>query len=87
LGNGLDRQEIGVPFPTEAIYFSILHSAQKESGVTDPSKTQVPEILSPRVKQLERETNQSHSSSVELKNECSYTSTSPYAFMAWWLIN
>jgi hypothetical protein len=45
----------------------------------------VPGIF-PEIKQLKREADHSPPSSVELKNAWSYTSTSPYVFMAWYLV-
>jgi hypothetical protein len=88
MGYGLDGQEIGVRFPTGARHFSILHSAQNESVVTHPPKKWVPETLPPRAQRLEREADQSHSSSAEIKNECNYTSL-PHtsSWNEWWLIN
>jgi hypothetical protein len=55
-------------------------------GTTQPSLQWIPGAISPGVKQPGREANNSPRSSVEIKNTLSYTSTSPYAFMAWYLI-
>jgi hypothetical protein len=46
-----------------------------------------PEALYPGLKRRGREADHSPPSSAEVKNEWGYTITSPYVFMAWYLIN
>jgi hypothetical protein len=55
-------------------------------GVTQPPIEWIPGILPPAVKRPGLEADNSPPSSVEIKNTWSYTSTPPYVFMAWCLI-
>jgi hypothetical protein len=55
-------------------------------GPTQPSIQWVAGDISPGVKRPGREADHSSLSSAKVKNAWSYTSTSPYAFMAWCLV-
>jgi hypothetical protein len=54
-------------------------------GPTQPYIQWVPGTLSPGVKRPGREDDHLPPSSAEVKNTCSYTSTCPCVFMAWYL--
>jgi hypothetical protein len=56
-------------------------------GPTQPPIQWVSGILSPGVKRPRRETDHSPPSSAEVKNTWIFTSTPPYAFTAWCLVN
>jgi hypothetical protein len=77
--NGLDRREIGVRFSARA------RDTAYELAV-GPLHL-VPGAVSPGIKRPRREADHSTSSSADVKNTWIYTSTPPYVFTAWCLIN
>jgi hypothetical protein len=73
-------------FPAVAGNFSLRHRVQTGSGakpLSYPMGTGA--LFSPATKRPGRETDHSSPSSAEIKYAWSYTSTSPYVFMAWYL--
>ena len=64
-------------FPASEIYFSLLQIIPSNSGARPTSDSMNKEILSPGVKGLEREADQSPQSSAEVKNEWSLPSVPP----------
>jgi hypothetical protein len=56
-------------------------------GLTQPPIQWVPGVLFPGVKRTGREADHSPPSNAEMKKGWSYTSTTPYVFMAWCFIN
>jgi hypothetical protein len=66
---------------TGIVYFGVL------LGPTLPPIQWVPGDLSPGVNRPGREADHSPPTSAEVKNKWIYTSTPPYAFMSWCLIN
>jgi hypothetical protein len=63
-------------------FLSSLKTSRLVLGPTQPPIQWVPGTLSPGVKQMGCEAHRSPPSSAKVKNEWSYTSTPPYAFMA-----
>jgi hypothetical protein len=66
--------------------FSLLHRVQTDSGSHPASYPMDTGGYFLEVKQPGREAHRWHPSSAEVKNPCSYTSTPPYIFMAWYLV-
>jgi hypothetical protein len=66
-----------VRLPTGAENFSLHHRVQNGPGGHPASYPMGTGVISLRVKRPGREADRSPSSSVEVKNECSYTSTHP----------
>jgi hypothetical protein len=62
--------------------FSLLHVAQTGSGAHPASYPMGTGSFSPEVKRPGSETDDSPSTSAEIKKMCVYTSTPPYVFMA-----
>jgi hypothetical protein len=70
-----------VPFQTTPLLRN-----QNSSGPTQPPIQWVPGALSLEVKRQGHEADHSPPFSAEVKNACSYTSTSQYIFVAWCLV-
>jgi hypothetical protein len=83
LGYGLDA---GVRFRQEQGFLLLATASRPALGPTEPPIQGVPGVISPVVKGSEREADPTLSSSAEVKNAWSYTSTLPYVFMAWCLV-
>jgi len=76
----------GVLFPAGAGSFSLRHRVLTGSGA-HPASYHMGTVSSyPAVKLPAREADSSPLSSTEAKNSWSYTSTPPYLFMAWYLV-
>jgi hypothetical protein len=75
---------IGVRVPAGAGNFSLHHRVQTGWGPTQPPVQWVPGAVPLGKKLPGREADNSPQSSVEVKNEWSYTSTPQYAFIAWY---
>jgi hypothetical protein len=74
------------PIPgTGKIYFLFATASRTSLGPTYPIQW-VPGAPSLEVKRPEHEADHSPPSITEVKNVWSYTSTSPYVFMAWYLV-
>jgi hypothetical protein len=71
---------IGVRFPVEVRTFSLLRSGQTDSGAQSASYPVGTE------RRLGREADNSTPFSAEVNGSCNYTSTLPYALMAYCLI-
>jgi hypothetical protein len=84
-GYGLDDRGIGVRVPVGSRIFST--SSRPAVGPTKPLIQWVPGALSAGVKRQGREADHSPPPSAEVKKMWIYTSTPPYAFMAWCLIS
>jgi hypothetical protein len=84
-GYGLDGRRVGVRVPVGARIFST--SSRPVLGPIQPPILWVPRALSLEVKRPGRETDHSPSTSAEVKKTWIYTSTPPYAFMAWCLVS
>jgi hypothetical protein len=56
-------------------------------GPIQPPIQRVPEVLTTGVKRLGREGNYSPLSSADVKSAWNNTSTHPYVFIAWYLVN
>jgi hypothetical protein len=82
-GYGLDGWGFGVWVPVGAELFSFLRCPNPILGSSQPPIQWVPESVSPGVKRPGHEADHSP----EVKKTWIYTSTSPYAFMAWCLIS
>jgi hypothetical protein len=66
--------------------FSLRHRVQPGLVPTQPLIQWVSVAISPGIKRPGREADHSPPSSAEVKNACSYTSTPPYVFMAWYFV-
>jgi hypothetical protein len=77
LGYGLDDQGSRVRFPAGVGNFSLHHRVQNGSGAHPASYPMGKGALSLGVKRPVRDVDHSHSSSAEVKNAWSYTSTPP----------
>jgi hypothetical protein len=67
-------------------FFPLRHRVQIGPGAPSVSSAVGTGDLTPEVKRPVREADKSPPSNVEVKNEWSYTSTPPYAFLSWCLI-
>jgi hypothetical protein len=85
-GYGLDDIGFGVWVPEGSRIFSSPRRPDWLWGSTQPPIQCVPWALSPEVKQQGCEADHSPPSCAEVKSMWIYTSTPPYAFMAWCLI-
>jgi hypothetical protein len=65
--------------------FLFTSASRPALGPTQPPIQWVPGALSLGVKGTGREDNHLHPSRAEVKNAWSYTSVSPYVFMAWYI--
>jgi hypothetical protein len=86
LGYGLDDRSSGVRFPAETGNLSLRHRVQNGSGAYPASCPMGTRDSFPGVKWQGREADNSPSSSAEVQNAWSYTSTPQYVFMAWCLV-
>jgi hypothetical protein len=84
-GYGLDDRGVGVRVPVGSGIFST--SSRPALGPTQPPIQWVAGALSPGVKRPRCEADHSPPTSAEVKKMWLYTSTPPYAFMAWCLIS
>jgi hypothetical protein len=84
-GYGLDDRGVGVRVPVVSRIFSFPRRRDRLWGRLNLQC--VPGALSPGVKLQGREADHSPPASAEVKKMWSYTSTPPYAFMAYCLIN
>jgi hypothetical protein len=78
-GYGLEDRGVGVQAPVGSRIFS--------TSSTQPPIQWVPGALSQGVKRPGREADHSPPANAEVKKMCIYTSTPPYAFMAYCLNN
>jgi hypothetical protein len=67
-------------------HFLFATTSRSYLGPTQPPINWVPWILSSGVRRSGREADHSLPSTAHIKNEWGYTFTSPYVFMAWWLV-
>jgi hypothetical protein len=86
LGYGLDDRGSRVRFPAGAGNFSLHHRVQSGSGAHPASYPMGTRGSFPGGKAAGCEGDHSPPSSAEVKNAWSYTSTSPYVFIAWCLV-
>jgi hypothetical protein len=84
-GYGLDDWGTGVRVPVDSRIFST--SSISALGSIQPPIQWVTEALSPGVKRPVLEADHLHPTSADVKKMWMYTSTPPYAFMAWCLIS
>jgi hypothetical protein len=82
---GLDDPGVGVRVPVGSRIFST--SSRPAMGSTQSPIQCVPDALSPGVRRSGPEADHSPPANAEVKKIWIYTSTSPYAFMAWYLIS
>jgi hypothetical protein len=83
-GAGRPRGRSSSPGRVKNFLFST--SSRPVLGSTQPPIQSVPRDLSPEVKRPRREADHSRPASAQVKKMWIYTSTPPYAFMAWCLI-
>jgi hypothetical protein len=84
-GYGLDDRTVEVRIPVGSRIFSTM--SRPALGSTQPPFEWVPGALSPEVKRQGREADHSTPASAEVRKMWIYTSTPPYAFMAYCLIS
>jgi hypothetical protein len=80
---GIDNRGIVIRFPSRARDFRLLQIAENGSGTHPASFSMGTGGASPRLKRPVREAEHSTASSANIKNEWSYTSTLPYALLAY----
>jgi hypothetical protein len=85
-GYGLDDGGGRSSSPGKAKNFLFSTASRPVLGPTQPPIQWVREPFPPGVKRLWREADHSPPTSAEVKKTCIYTSTSPYAFIAYYLI-